>query len=54
MNEHLELIWRFAMHSWHMWGALAFVLAPFGLTVVAIWDFIDWKNRKKNRDDCTR
>jgi hypothetical protein len=46
MIEALDLLWQFACRSWQLWGALAFVLAPAGLAVVAVWDFADWHKRK--------
>lgn len=50
MNECLDLLWQFACRSWQLWGALAFVLAPAGLLVVAAWDFADWLKFERRRN----
>ena len=46
MIEALDLILELGLRLWQLWG-VAFVILPFSLAVIAVWDFADWhKNRK--------
>ena len=46
MDDSFHLFFELFLHLWQLWGLNCFLILPLFLGVVAVWDFVAWRNEK--------